>query len=151
MTTYRNLLARFENLKAKEAAYWEGLRTVLDDVIDKVFECLAMDEGTKGRLRLGCLNEQNVFCPATLSELPQRFRHIEFALELTLSDQESVIPPSKIITVAKLEGDQEEGFTLLSSDGREKLQSFNQAADLLIKGFSKKLDSFDPAKRKDLR
>ena len=134
----------YETVREEEQNYWIELRQSLENVFNSVSQMLGVDPNNAESFRVGVVNSEGKFMDATLRQLPKNDRSCEFALQLMLSQESSLIPPN-FITTEWSARETSEGLELKGKG--ERLWSFefpDDAAKYIIGVFEKKISSFSP-------
>lgn len=146
MATFDQLQSRFREFKTRENEYWDHLRESLNDLVEKAGHALEIPNPR--HLRLGVLNEAGAFEAMHVSIMPEAFRRIDFSLQLTISDEESVSPPSKLNTHWSITS-KNGVITLFNKHEVRNGISFEDAPAAVALAFERALENSDPFKESD--
>lgn len=144
MSTLGELQSLFVQVRQEEQNYWKDLRITVGDVIRRLAEVLGLDEDSPELLKLGIINSEGKFVRASIEQLPKNDRVLEFALQLVLSPQSTLIPPNIMETRWTIR-ETKDGIELVHKDERfTRFEDPSDAAQHITKVFQKKISSFSP-------
>ncbi len=144
MSTLGELQSLYAQVRQEEQNYWKELRATMGDVLHCLAVVLGLDPKSPVLLNLGVINSEGKFCRASIEQLPKNDRTLEFALQIVLSQEPSLVPPNLVETRWSIR-ETRDGIDLIHSD--ERVARFDDASDAarhITKVFEKKISSFSP-------
>ncbi|MEB3438541.1 hypothetical protein U8291_16130 [Pseudomonas sp. A2] len=147
MPTFDQIQSRFREFKNQENEYWGHLRESLNTLVEKVGHTLEIPNPR--HLRLGALDETGKFEMLHVSIIPATQRNIDFSLQLILSEDESLVPPSKLVTNWSIT--RENGvIKVFNRFERRTPISFEDAPAAVAMAFARAMENSNPSDYSDI-
>lgn len=127
MATLGQLQRLFSVVAEEEQRYWSDLIQLVDDLCEQIGVTLGIHHTASELMSIGLVNTDGKFIKASSSRLKRVERDIEFAVQVVLSQQQSLVPPNILISEWLIK-QTSVGIQLTSKDGGISL--FNDVEDV---------------------
>lgn len=143
MATLGQLQRLFSVVAGEEQRYWSDLIQLVDDLCARIGGVLGVDPFASELMSIGLMNTEGNFIKASPPRLKRVGRDIEFAVQVVLSRQPSLVPPNTLIsewlikqTSAGIQLTSKTGGISLFSDVEDVAAHITDAFELMITSYS---------------
>lgn len=144
MATLSQLQRLYSQIVKEEQGYWEELVQLVDDLQVRLGIVLGVDPKTSDLIAVGLVREGGEFIKAAPRQLKRTDRALSFAVKITLSQTQSLVPPNELVSQWDIK-QTSAGLQLINKDGG--ISQFTDIGDVaahIADAFETKISNYSP-------